>query len=122
MRLNLFKRCPRRFENEREGDHRRGNDCALPGEDKLNADAVQPAAEGAAAAKEDEQIKTEHGRRHHHRQGEEGIEQFATGEAAAGEEEAAQHAEDEADGDGADGDFEREQKRGEDGVHGLVFL
>ena len=55
--------------------------------DRAGFDAADGAGDGVArrdlGCDEDEQIETEYGRRHHHRQGEERVEQFAPGQMAA---------------------------------------
>ena len=79
---------------------------------------IQPAAKCAVSPEEDEQVVAEDGRRHHQRQGEQSVEQCAPRKTAAREQVARDNTTGEADEGGTDGNFEREQERGEDRVHG----
>jgi hypothetical protein len=84
LRVDRLEGGARRFEHQREGNDGGGNHCALPGKDQVDVEGLQqPVAQWAIAPQQHEQVIAEHGRRHHHGQGKNGIQQVASGKAAA---------------------------------------
>jgi hypothetical protein len=109
LRVDVLERRPRRLADEREGDDRRGDHRALPGEDEVDAEAaLEPAAEPAAPADHHQQVVAEHGRRQHHRQEQDRVDQLAPREAVAREREADGDAEHEVDAGRPERDLERQ--------------
>ena len=107
------------FEDEREGDHGSGDHRPLPGEDQGDAEGfLQPAARKTVPPEQHDQIITQHRRRQHHGQAQDGIEQFLSGEAVAVENPAQEHPEDQGGQGGQGGHAQAELHREEKGrVH-----
>jgi hypothetical protein len=98
----------RRLADERKGDDCGGQHRALPREDKADAErSFEPAAEPAAPADDDEQVVAEHGRRQHHRQEQDRIDELAAREAQPRQGEAGGNAQDQVERRRPQGDLER---------------
>ena len=111
--VDFFKGGAGGFEDEGEGYGHGGGDCALPGEDQAESEMLlQPLAECAVAAEQDEQVVAHNGGGQHHRQGEDGVEEVTADKAFAGKQPADGDAEDEVEQGRPAGDFERQHQGG----------